>query len=262
MTGSDGHGEMVGNADGMMGRAGDAGPSGRGEAWDLSVAPSAHPPVSPSGPDGRRLGEIVESSTVEFVAQSYQLHDAPALGSLVRVGDGETATFGVVQFAATTSIDGSRKPIARGAQFADEAEVYRENPQLDKLLRTDFRALVVGFRAGRDLHQYLPPRPAHVHAFVYQCTDAEIREFTGRWDFLTLIAGATVTVSVDELLGACIREAALVRPGNRAFLVEAGKQLAKVLGSDTTRLTAVLRRFRPAGTALAGQTGNGMGGPP
>lgn len=197
-------------------------------------------------PEDKRLGEVVQSTSTHFIAQSFVLHDVPPLGSLVRARSGELTVYGIVQFASTTSIDAGRRPIARGAQFADEQDVYTENPQLERLLRTDFEALVVGFRRGSEICHHLPPQPVRVHAFVYQCNGAEVRAFTERWDFLSLIASGDVSVATDELLAACVREAAQARAGDRAFLIEAGRQLARIVGPDTARLTAILKRVRPA----------------
>ena len=86
-----------------------------------------------------RVGEVIEASTMEFVAECYELDNAPPLGSLVRVGDG-IETYGVVHHVATESIDPGRRPIARGREESDVEDVYRKHPQLARLLRTTFRA--------------------------------------------------------------------------------------------------------------------------
>ena len=77
----------------------------------------------------------------------YGLYDAPPLGALVRCSEG-SPIYGVVGQVATTSLDPSRRPIARGRREDTEEAVYRSNPQLERLLRTEFRALVVGHALG------------------------------------------------------------------------------------------------------------------
>ena len=52
----------------------------------------------------RRVGEVIEASTVEFTAQCYRLYDAPAIGSLVLCGE-DAPTYGIVCEATTQSID-------------------------------------------------------------------------------------------------------------------------------------------------------------
>jgi hypothetical protein len=50
----------------------------------------------------------------------------------------------------------------------------------------------------------------------------------------------------DELLAANLRQAATARgDGGRGFLVDAGRELARMLAMDLQRLDAILRRIRP-----------------
>ena len=58
-----------------------------------------------------RVGEIIEASTSEFTAQSYELYQLPAFGSLVKTKD---EIYGIVYNAATAGIEPGRRPIARG----------------------------------------------------------------------------------------------------------------------------------------------------
>ena len=194
-----------------------------------------------------RLGEVVEAATFELVAECYELHAAPPLGSLVRVRDGDTAIYAVTSSARTGSLDAGRRPIARGQHEATEEDVYRNNPELPELLRTEFTAAVVGFRLGGAVQQYLPPRPPRMHSFVYACPPAEVREFAARLDFLAHLVAAGQRGSIDELVAACLRQMGHAhddRGADRAFLVRAGKELAKLYGADLNRLSAILRRIR------------------
>jgi hypothetical protein len=199
---------------------------------------------------GDRIGEVVEASTTDFLAQSYTLYDAPPFGALVRAGPpaaGGEAIYGVVYRTETQSIDPGRRPIARGRDLASEDDLYRDNPQLPKLLRTDFRALTVGFGQDGHVHQYLPARPPRVHGFVYLCTPEEVIRFTQSLDFFQIIVAAGLGVPADELLAAVAREASAARGGgDEDFLLAAGERLVALLGDDLQRLTAALRRMRPS----------------
>ncbi|MFQ5924525.1 MAG: hypothetical protein ACE5IE_00825 [Dehalococcoidia bacterium] len=190
-----------------------------------------------------KIGEIIEASTGEFVAQCYELHQPPPLGSLVKTREGEIEVYGVVSGAETTSIEPGRRPIARGKDEAEEEDIYRSSPQLAKLLRTDFNALVVGHREGERLHHYLPPRPARVHSFVYLCDPEEVARFSDSFDFLSILVNARGQGSVDELIAACLRHAAQAHQNPHHFLVKAGKELAVLLGGETSRLNTILRRI-------------------
>jgi len=190
-----------------------------------------------------KMGEVIEARTGEFVAECYELHTPPPLGSLVRTSDGEVGIYGVVCNASTESIEPGRRPLARGREESEEENIYRQHPQLSRLLRTTFDTLVIGHGEGDDLHHYLPPRPPRVHSFVYLCEGDEVRRFTESLDFLAILLSARAG-SVDEVVSACLRRAAGAHDDERAFLVRAGKELAVLLGGELNRLNAILRRIK------------------
>lgn len=191
-----------------------------------------------------KIGEVIEASTAEFIAECYELHNAPSLGSLVRTTDGTVEIYSVIYNAVTESIEPGRRPVARGKDKAREEDIYRENPQLSRLLRTEFHALVVGCREEGCIRHYLPPRPARVHSFVYQCSRDEVSQFTESFDFLNILVNTRVTGSGDELVAACLRCAAEAYDDKHTFLVKAGKELAVLLGGELQRLDAILRRVK------------------
>jgi len=186
-----------------------------------------------------KIGEIIEASTAGFVAECYELHEPPPFGSLVKTREGEREIYGVVSEAATRSIEPGRRPIARGRGETDEEEIYRQNPQLARLLRTEFTALVVGHSEGGRLNHYLPPRPARVHGFVYVCDDEEVERFSQSLDFLSILVAQE-----DELIAACLRYIARAHGDRHRFLVKVGKELALLLGAETGRLNSILRRIK------------------
>lgn len=191
-----------------------------------------------------RAGEVIEASTGEFTAQCYELHQAPPLGSLVKTRDVPIDIFGIVYNAETHGIEPGRRPLARGEAEESEEEIFRSNPQLVKLLCTDFKALVVGHREGDNLYHYLPPRPARIHSFVYVCQLDEVKDFTKSLDFLSLLVGARVVVPIDEVVAAYLRSCSKAYPDSQAFLVRAGKELAVLLGGELNRLNSILKKLR------------------
>ncbi|MFC1937829.1 hypothetical protein ACFLWY_04665 [Chloroflexota bacterium] len=191
-----------------------------------------------------RAGEVVEASTTEFVAQCYELYQLPPLGSLVKTGEKAAELFGVVYSAATTSLEPGRRPIARGKDEATEEGIYQSNPQLSKLLRSEFKALVVGHRQDDNLRHYLPPQPARIHGFVYPCSPEEVREFSQSFDFLNILINASLPVSADEVIAACLRQMSQSQEDPRAFLVAAGKELATLLSGNFNQFKAVLGRIK------------------
>ena len=193
--------------------------------------------------DDRRIAEIIEAGTAEFTAECYELYGLPPLGSLVKTSAGGIDVYGILYSASTSSIDPGRRPIARGRDEPDEEAVYRSNPQLGKLLRSEFSSLIVGFRENGSIKQRLPPAPARIHSFVFLCSDEEVRAFSRSFDFLTVLLNARVQAPVDEVTAAALRlfSKASAEPGR--FLVLAGKEISVVLGSDYGRLRAILPRL-------------------
>ena len=191
----------------------------------------------------QRVGEIIEASTTDFVAQCYELYQSPPLGSLVKTTDAPVEIYGIVCQATTSSLEPGRRPIARGKDETSEEEIYRSSPQLLKLLRTEFSTLVVGHKQGDRLCHYLPPKPARIHSFVYLCPSDEVKAFSQSFGFLDILMSAHLPVSVEELVAASLRQMSPVHEDPRAFLVAAGKELAISLGGEFSRLKAILGRM-------------------
>ena len=191
-----------------------------------------------------RVGEVIEASTTEFAAQCYELYQSPPLGSLVKTRDSSVDLYGIVYNAATTSIEPGRRPLARGKDEVTEEEVYRTSPQLLKLLRSEFNALVVGHRMGDSLYHYLPPKPARIHGFVYLCQPEEVREFSQSFDFLNILVNSHLPVSVDELVAASLRQMSQAYEDRHTFMVAAGKELSLLLSGQFNQLRAILGRIK------------------
>ena len=189
----------------------------------------------------RRVGEVVEGTSLSFVAQSYRLYSPPPLGAFVRTDS--PSIYGVVCMVRIEPLDSGRPVLARGEAAATEDEVFRNNPQLSRLLTSRFDVLVAGFCEEGTVHQSLPPFPPRVHAFVYSCRHPEVAQFTSRLDFLRLLLNSG-TPAGDEVVSACLGAAAAGRAEGGEFLLRAGKALAAELAGDVPRLNAVLRRLR------------------
>jgi len=188
----------------------------------------------------QRIGEVIEADIRSFDAQCYTLWNGPSLGALVRAG--EPAVVGVVSEVRTESLDPSRPAIARGQDAATEDEVYRQNPQLAQLLRTRFRALVVGYTEDGAVRVGLPAVPPRLHAFVYVCDSQQASGLVHSFDFLRLLLNSNGPAS-DEVVVACLRQLSKDLQYGREFLVRAGKALAQELTGQTPRLNGILRRL-------------------
>ncbi len=194
------------------------------------------------GSPPRRVGEVVEANSASFTAQCYNLYDAPPLGCIVRAGSPEI--YGVVCRVATEPLDSSRPVLARGETAETEEEVFRDNPQLTRLLTSRFEALIAGHREQDKDRQYLPDLPPPVHSFVYTCGPQEVARFTSQLDLLRLLLNSGPPMA-DEVLGACLRGAAAAHADPQAFMLRAGKALAAELAGDLPRLNSILKKVSP-----------------
>jgi len=196
------------------------------------------------------IGQVVKADIAGFTAACLQLHQTPPLGSLLKVDEG--AIFAVVCNASTESVDG-RPPVARLSGESDLESYLENHPHLRHLLQTKCEAVVVGHRDGAQIRHYLPSAPAPIFAPVRLCSTEETACFSQELDFLKLLLAAPT--NADEMTAACLRRAAAAHGSagggsafggdGRAFLVRAGKELARLLGAEPQRLTSILRRVRP-----------------
>src|SRR5512133_3539470 len=85
----------------------------------------------------RQAGEVIATSYSSFTVESYELNSTPPLGGLVVAEN----VLGVVCSARTEGLG----PISARGELGDEdGGVYKLYPDLERTLRTNFTALVVG----------------------------------------------------------------------------------------------------------------------
>jgi hypothetical protein len=192
----------------------------------------------------QRVGEVIRSATSGFTAQCYELDRFPYLGGLVKTENSDAQIYGIVFNATTGGIDPGRKPLARGKDEVSEEALYQANPQIVKLLKSEFEALVIGYKTDDKVFHYLPPQPAPIHSFVYLCSAQEVIEFSRSFQFLNTILNSSVTLPQEELIAAALRLMSREQEDKHAFLVAAGKHLATVLSGDFNRLRTILERIK------------------
>jgi hypothetical protein len=191
-------------------------------------------------PPGVPIGEIVDTSVADFVAQACQLNVAPPFGGFVKVTVPERTIYAVVYAIHTGSLEPGGRPVLRGRDGMRDRAIFDQNPDLEQLLRTEFSALIVGFQEESALRIYLPPSPPPLHWSVVECDQAEIVRLTQRLDYFRTILSAS-EAPVDALLAANVRLAGAASSEELAFRIRAGRELATLLKHDYPRLTAILR---------------------
>jgi hypothetical protein len=195
-----------------------------------------------------RIGEIVATSSNSLTAASFTLHQPPALGSLVKVDveQGSSTVYAVVSYGTTTGLDPGRRVVRRSTTDVYDAAIYAEHPQLEKTLRTEFQALLVGYEgADGRVHQHLPPQPPPLHYSVCACDSAEVTHFSQQRAYFRLLLAAMGEIPVEQLLAAHIRETTVTRGGDSEWLAAAAREVAALLKGEYDRLMGVLQAIEP-----------------
>lgn len=187
---------------------------------------------------GRKpLGEIIATSYSSFTAETYSLNTTPPLGGLVVA----ESVLGVVASARTEGLG----PIsARGSMEDEDGGVYKLYPDLQRTLRTQFTALVVGCydttSPDKALYTY-PECPPRVHYKCWQASDDELVRFTSQPDYLRLLLSSTEITDVDQVLIHLILMAFKARGRDRAWLSSTAEYLGRQLKGQYDRLLAILK---------------------
>lgn len=193
-----------------------------------------------------RIGEIVETGSAGFVAESFELNRPPELGSLVKVEmENGGCVYGVVSYGTTTGLDPGRRAVRRSREGVYDADIYREHPQLEQVLRTEFSAVLVGWAAEASIRQHLPSQPPPLHYSVHTCTPREVRAFSDRLLYLRLLLSAAGQLPSEQLLAAHLRQVYQARGQDRVWLERTAREVAGLLKQDVERLLVVLQGIDP-----------------
>jgi hypothetical protein len=188
------------------------------------------------------VGRIVRSSTTRFAVGCQVLRpQVPVFGALVKVrvlGDDEI--YGLIDDVRMDDDPYVRQVAALDLERTEIIEDMRRNRQVP----IEVSVLVVGHRQGDCIYHRLPPQPPLSLDVIHTCVAEELIAFTKRFGYFRLVLDSS-DLPADELLAAHLRYAAEVRGGSgQGFLLDAGRELARLLSIDLVRLDALLRRIR------------------
>lgn len=192
---------------------------------------------------GIRVGRVLRANTRGFAIGCMVMQpDIPAFGSFVQA---EAQEQGNDVYGLIYDVSLEDDPFVRQFISANPPEEVVRDQRENRQIPIEVSVLTVGCGGGEAVRHCLPPQPPVTLDWLYQCTDEEVRTFTLRFDYFRLVLDARQVPS-DELLAASLREAAEARPANKreAFLVEAGRELARLLAGDPVRLEGLLRRLQ------------------
>jgi hypothetical protein len=189
-----------------------------------------------------QVGKVISASNARFAVGCRLLRSqVPTFGALVKAeGENEVTILGLIRDVQLLD-----DPLVRQvAVLADERpELIADQHQ--RLLPIEVHVQVVGYRCDDRWCHWLPLQPPMSLVEIVTCTGEELLAFTRQFDYFRLVLDSRDPLA-DELLAAHLRAAAQARgDAGRGFLVEAGRELARLLAMDLQRLDALLRRIRP-----------------
>lgn len=194
-----------------------------------------------------RLGEVIETTTTSFVAESDQLHTLPDLGALVRVGGrgSQPSYFGVVAFGETGGLDTSRRAVRRGGADIHDEEVYQRHPELEHVLRTIFTVTVIGYALGEKCHHVLPTQPVPLHYSVHPCSRGDVQAFTTNPRYLPMLLATSGELPAEMLLASHLRWVDGHLHDDHVWLVDATRRLARLMKRDYERFSMIAQAVAP-----------------
>jgi len=200
--------------------------------------------ASKDSPTPTLIGRVTRCSIQGFAGGIRMTEpDMPAFGALCRTPAqaGRSQVIGLIYEISIEDDD-----LARQLAASDEPqEEIRLDQQFVRPIPIEIRALSLGYHDGAGYVYDLPPQPPNTLANIYALTAEEVRRFTASFDYLPLVLAAP-QLPTDSLLVAAFRLAAQARPEaeQRAFLVAAGRECARLLARDLPRLNNLVRSLQ------------------
>jgi hypothetical protein len=192
-----------------------------------------------------RVGRVLRASTRGFaIGCAVMQPDIPAFGSFVRA-EGQRPGSAIYGLIYDVSVEDD--PFVRQVISANPPDEVVRDQRENRQMPIEVSVLAVGCGDEQAIRHCLPSQPPVALDWLYQCADGEVRAFTARFDYFRLVLEAR-EVPADELLAASLRSAAAARSESErtAFLVAAGRELARLLAGDPLRLEGLLRRLQAA----------------
>jgi len=189
-----------------------------------------------------QVGRVLRASTRGFaIGCAVMQPEIPAFGSFVRA-EGQASGEAIYGLIYDVSVEDD--PFVRQFIGANPPEEVVRDQRENRQVPIEVSVLAVGCGDGEGVRHCLPAQPPVTLDWLYQCRAEEIRAFTGKFDYFQLVLESR-EVPADELLAASLRAAAAARPENehQRFLVDAGRELVRLLAGDPTRLEGLLRRL-------------------
>lgn len=185
-------------------------------------------------------GEVIESSLLGWLAQSWQWDQFPTFGSLAITETKKRTLIGIVHQIQTGSMDPVRYPFP---YQKTEDELLQEQPQIFEFLKTTFSCITIGYQEKGTFFYQLAPEPARIHSFVGAAPRELTQQFLADERYLHLLFGlANHVFNIDELLLAILKNMGDLKIMSPTKIDHFVQTFALLTGNDYRRLKLFLQR--------------------
>jgi hypothetical protein len=190
------------------------------------------------------IGRVLRASTTGFTIGCQQLLAAratPPFGALVRADYPDSSRlYGLVGDIVVEDDPFVRQLVAAGVEDEEYIADQRQRRQAPVVVEV----LTVGVGQGQNVSHRLPPQPPGTLDRIYACNAAETVRFTERHDWLRTVLAAAA-LPADALVVEALHNSAAARPPDQrqSYLIAAGRELARLLALDLTRLEGILQQL-------------------
>lgn len=193
------------------------------------------------------IAYVLRANTQGFSAgaQVSQL-EYPAFGRLVKVQT--SIAEAEVMYGILYDINVEDDPIVRQLILADAvSEETIHDQRTNRIAPLEINVVAIAYRSGDWLRHALPPRPPLSLDPVYLCDPTEVQEVAGQFGYFRVIL-ESAAVPGEQLLAATLLEVARTLPAEEqySFLVNAGREAARILSNEPARLDYLLRLIYPS----------------
>jgi len=193
------------------------------------------------------IGRVLRASTRGYACGTHSLrigsqHDFGAFVKAPMANDGEMFAIGLI-YAVEVKDDLLISELVMAE--AVDSNILRDQRE-NRMIPVEVSIVNVGYGVGNTFRHSLPPRPPMSLSEVRLCTADEVFYFTQYPEFFRLVLKANEVPS-DDLLVAMLRYAAYayVEEERYDFIVRCGRQLTRLLSTDTRRLSSILHLMKP-----------------
>ena len=192
--------------------------------------------------DNKIIGEIIEVSSRSAIAQSYELYDCPPIGSVIKCGDDTEDIYGVITNIETRSIDPGRRPNPKGPGFAEVNELYKSNPEITHLMKTEFNIVFIGYKHENVTTISIPPTPPRIFSFISTLPEDEMINIFSDEGLVKFIVNSNMELK-DDVIIMIISKYLNSKKTKTEEIGSFTSQLVGALPDQITRITNIIQNL-------------------